>query len=176
MNTQQLQSILKQDPRVGPVFRGVFPRDKLPPFRDGVYVINTDSSKGKGQHWVSVYITPVATEYFDSYGGDPIKEIKRWGKRKTWVTNPVPLQSPLSAVCGQYCIYYLLHRVRGVDMTTLLLDFGCDVDVNDQMVYDYINDRYNLDHLKLLDTESVISQLSQASISNPSIRKLCSGQ
>lgn len=176
MNTGQLNYILSKDSYVGPIFRGVFPRDKLPPFRDGAYVINTDSSKEPGEHWVAVYGTPYHVEYFDSYGGDPSIKFQRWWRKKSWSANPIPLQSPLSAVCGQYCLFYLLHRARGIDMTTMLLDFGPDVDYNDRMVFDFIDDRYDLDNLKLVDTEGLLMQLARAHISNPSIRKSSSGQ
>ena len=176
MNTEQIDIILSSDSYVGPLFRGVFPRDQLSRFQNGVYVINTDPSTQPGEHWVAVYATNGRVEYFDSYGGDPPQWLKKWWKNTPWSSNPVPLQSPLSAVCGQYCIYYLLHRARGVDMSTLLLDFTSDVDINDQMVYEFISERYELDNLKLLDTEGVISQLARASVCMPSIRKLVSGQ
>ena len=57
-------------------------------------------------------------------------------------------------------------------MTTLLMDFGADVDDNDKLVYDFVHNRYDLKHLTLVDTENVISQLAQARLSVPSIRKM----
>ena len=56
-------------------------------------------------------------------------------------------------------------------MTTLLMDFGADVDDNDKLVYDFVEDRYDLKHLTMVDTENVISQLARARLSVPSIRK-----
>ena len=56
-------------------------------------------------------------------------------------------------------------------MTTLLMDFGADVDDNDKLVYDFVHNRYDLKHLTLVDTENVISQLARARLSVPSIRK-----
>ena len=56
-------------------------------------------------------------------------------------------------------------------MTTLLMDFGADVDDNDKLVYDFVHDHYDLKHLTLVDTENVISQLARARLSVPSIRK-----
>jgi hypothetical protein len=56
------------------------------------------------------------------------------------------------------------------------MDFGADVDDNDKHVYDFVEDRYNLEQLKLLDTEKVIAQLSYPRVSEPSIRKMVSGQ
>ena len=175
MNTLQIDRILRGDRFVEPLFRGVYARDIIPPFEPGAYVVNTDTSKEAGSHWIALYATPTRVEYFDSYGGDPLPILKRWAKGKKWRSNPVPLQSPLSSVCGQYCIYYLLHRARGISLATMLLDFGKDVDLNDQMVYDFIDDRYEIKGLKLLDTEGLITQLAKARIAAPSIRKLMSG-
>ena len=73
-------------------------------------------------------------------------------------------------------MYYLLHRLRGIDLPTLLMDFGSDVDDNDKLVYDFVRERYDLNRLTLLDTEKVISQLACARISVPSTRKTVSGQ
>ena len=176
MNTEQLTSILIQDPYVGTMFRGVYPIDCLPSLKDGAYVVNTAPHHHPGLHWVALLVKGNCIEYFDSYGGDPPRKLRRWGKTKWWTSNPIPLQSPLTSVCRQYCIYYLLHRVRGIDLNTLLMDFGADVDDNDKLVYDFVENKYDLDQLTLVDTEKVISQLARARISDPSIRKMASGQ
>ena len=176
MNSQQLSSILQQDQYVGPIFCGVYPINHLPPIRDGAYVINTAPHDHPGLHWVAVMVNGKSAEYFDSYGGEPIDVLRQWGKRKRWSNNPIPLQSPLTSVCGQYCIYYLLHRARGIDLNTLLMDFEVDVDKNDKLVYDFVEDNFDLHHLTVVDTENVIYQLSQARLTNPSIRKMVSGQ
>ena len=57
-------------------------------------------------------------------------------------------------------------------MIDLLIDFHADVDHNDKLVYDFVEERYDLEHLTLVDTENVISQLAQACVSDPSIRKM----
>ena len=176
MKSHQINEILSKDVFVGPVFLGVFPRDKLIQFGDGALVVNTDPSTKPGEHWIAVFVKNGSAEYFDSYGSDTPKWLKRNWKNVTWTSNPIPLQSPLSAVCGQYCIYYLLHRVRGNDMNSLLLNFTSDVDFNDRMVYDFIAERYDFEDMKLLDTSGIISQLARASICTPSIRKFVSGQ
>ena len=41
MNSQQLVSVLKQDRYTAPLFRGVYPINRLPPIREGLYVVNT---------------------------------------------------------------------------------------------------------------------------------------
>ena len=163
MNTQQIESILKHDCYVAPTFQGVYAIDQLPYFNSGTCVLNTSPSTEETGHWVALFVTDTSIEYFDSYGGEPLTNIKRKWRNKSWLTNPVPLQSPLSAVCGHYCIYYLMHRTRGSTMTSIVMDFGGDVDYNDEMVHDFIESRFDLD-TKLIDTEGVIRQLARASI------------
>ena len=169
MNTQQIDSILKHDSRVGPTFHGVYALDELPYFETGTCVINTSPSTEKTGHWVAMFVTDNTAEYFDSYGQEPAINLKRRWWNKSWVTNPVPLQSPLSAVCGHYCIYYLMHKVRGYSMESIVMDFGGDVDYNDEMVHEFIESRFDI-KTKLVDTEGVIRQLARASIYTPSIR------
>ena len=172
MNSYQLSSILNQDPYTGPMFHGVYPINRVPLMRDGFYVVNTAPDTHPGLHWVALFVKYNSVEYFDSYGGEPPTVLYRWAKKKQWTSNPIPLQSPLTSVCGQYCLYYLLHRARGIDMNTLLMDFDADVDRNDKMVYDFVEDRFDLENLTLVDTDNVISQLAQAHLSNPRIRKM----
>ena len=54
-------------------------------------------------------------------------------------------------------------------MDSIVMDFGSDVDYNDEMVHEFIESRYDL-NTKLIDTEGVIIQLARASIYAPSIR------
>ena len=58
----------------------------------------------------------------------------------------------------------------------LLMDFGPDVDDNDKLVYDFVEDRFDLKHLTLVDTATIVSHLARARLSDPSIRKIMSGQ
>ena len=74
MNTLHLENILLKDRNVGPEFRGVFPLDHIPKkLQHGAYVFYTISSmQTSAGHWVAVW----NDEYFDSYGREPIKELK----------------------------------------------------------------------------------------------------
>ena len=76
------------------------------------------------------------------------------------------LQSPLTSVCGQYCLYYLLHRARGISLQVILNEFSSDVDWNDQFVYDFIRNRYDFINVNIIDTEAVIQQLCFPRIRN----------
>ena len=164
MNTLQLESVLAKDVHVGPMLQGVYALDRVPRLKPGCYVVNTAPASHPGRHWIALFVRDREIEYFDSYGRAPLPVLEQQGKDREWRHNPVLLQSPLTSVCGQYCIYYLLYRTRGVSLKTILHDFDVDVDSNDQLVYDFVQDRYALDDLKLIDTERVLSQLARPRI------------
>ena len=102
------------------MFRGVFPRDKLPRVniqRPTAYVINTDHSTGRGLHWVCVWFDGQGrAEYFDSFGLPPVHpSIKHFIVRNCiyYRYNQRLLQSLTSSACGLYAVYYILMKSRG---------------------------------------------------------------
>ena len=117
------------------VYDGVHAADQLhvPLHRPTALVINTDPSWKPGKHWVAVYI-PIRGpwEYFDSYGEPPLSPfIRQWIDPHPYIYNNKLLQSPVSDVCGQYCMYYLMHRARGQTMDAILSRFTNNADCND---------------------------------------------
>ena len=51
------------------------------------------------------------------------------------------LQAESSNVCGHYCIYFVLQRIKGRSMSDIVLDFNIsNLYANDQLVYDFVND------------------------------------
>ena len=93
MNTQQIESILKHDLYVSPSFHGVFARDQIPYFASGSCIINTAPSTQDSGHWIALYVLEGEAEYFDSYGGDVLKVLKKkwkgksFGGTETWPWN-----------------------------------------------------------------------------------------
>ena len=52
-----------------PKFNGVYSRNNLPnKIKKGAYVINLDEYENTGTHWVSLFVKPKYTVYFDSFG------------------------------------------------------------------------------------------------------------
>ena len=66
MNSQQLISILKQDDYKGPLFRGVYQINCLPPIGEGSSVINTAPDTYPGLHWIALFMKHDTIEYFDA--------------------------------------------------------------------------------------------------------------
>lgn len=66
-------------------FRGVFMRDTLPEIRqkEEVGIVNLDTSKNIGTHWVCYKTDKNQLYYFDSFGLDPPSEIIKYLKSNT---------------------------------------------------------------------------------------------
>ena len=103
-------------------------------YREGIryfgVVFNTDTSKGRGQHWFSLFgdfsVEPFTIEYFNSSGEDPLDEISRWMKYAARYLSK-KLNKKVIAVCvtkivnqndnhscGSYSLYYIMSRLTGI--------------------------------------------------------------
>ena len=53
-----------------PTFTGCFPTDKIPFVKSypSVFIVNTEKSDKKGEHWVAFYMEKGHCLYFDSFG------------------------------------------------------------------------------------------------------------
>ena len=129
MFAPEIEAVLDRDHRVRPYFKGVFPRDNLPRrvTERAVYVINTDTSEGPGEHWVAVYFDGFKKcVYFDSFGLPPLhNSIRRFISCNSVLCfrNDRMLQHPLSTTCGLYVIYFCRKVCRGWGLRALLRPF-----------------------------------------------------
>ena len=114
MNTQEIDTVCFSDPYLSNHFRGTRPIDCLPQCQNGAYIINLSDSKSEGSHLVAAHVTHNKIEYLDSYGNPAPVALKHWGKNYIWHENPYTFQSPFTAVCAQYCIYFLTQRARDI--------------------------------------------------------------
>ena len=122
--TQELWQVSLHDPVLASVMRGVFLSDKLPIVNKYplALIANTDQP---GTHWIAMYfVTPDECEFFDSYGFPPeTYDVDEYVLRESMYFNGKPLQGLTSDVCGDYCLFYLLHRARNVDLNTIQAKF-----------------------------------------------------
>ena len=96
-------------------FRGVFMRDeikKLIPKKQECGILNLNTSKQPGSHWVCWYKNGDKKYYFDSYGVIPPTEIVNYLKSPI-IRNTTQLQSFSQTNCGQYCLYVLDRLCKG---------------------------------------------------------------
>ena len=131
MDTTQIEQLLRADPYTRDVFAGVYPRDRLPRVvknYPSAYICNSQPHGHVGEHWLLIYVDKHGRgEYFDSYGFPPFyqKFVNFLNTQCTmWKFNEKQLQGLTSQVCGHYCIFYLLHRCRGLSMDTIVNIFG----------------------------------------------------
>ena len=169
MDTVQLTGILSSDPHARNCFIGVVPCNHLPTKfskAPACLVVNTDPSWKQGAHWLAVYMDENRDlEFFDSYGQDPEQYrlvydfLKRNGQNK-WKENRKQLQGPLSSTCGQFCLYFLLWRCRGIKFEKIMSGFDESVHTNDFMVTTFVNSLLK-ESTKVFDVAYVINQCSR---------------
>ena len=152
MNTSQIWTALKSDPVTGKKFLGVFPADRLPKEIESYpkgFIANTDVSGKPGTHWVAFYFPSEGkAEFFDSYGQPPgryHKFFRDYLKHYDWGYNKRQLQSIWTDVCGQYCIFYLSHRVRGYSMNKIVNMFDGNTVENDNKVSSFVSRHFHIE-------------------------------
>ena len=151
MNTIQLERVMRSDPYGKWQFRGVCAADQLPKTviaYPSAFIVNTDPASKPGTHWVAFYFSSQKKgEFFDSYGNEPNyynKKFEHFLKNhcSTWTYNHITLQSLSSRQCGNYCLFYLLYRCRGVTPTRILNCFRKNKEWNDRFVEQFICNRF----------------------------------
>ena len=141
LNNIEISEYYKNEPK----FNGVYSRNNLPnKIKKGVYVINLDEYKNTGTHWVSLFVKPKYTVYFDSFGVEHIpKEINKLIRSKELghaVSNDIKsnifrIQAYDSIMCGYFCIEFINYMLKGktlLDYTNLFSPN--DFKKNDQVI------------------------------------------
>ena len=100
----------KNEPR----FNGVYSRNNLPnKIKKGAYVINLDEYENTGTHWVSLFVKPKYTVYFDSFGVEHIpKEINKF-IRNDIKSNIFRIQAYDSIMCRYFCLEFISYMLKG---------------------------------------------------------------
>ena len=112
--------------------------------KKGAYVINLDEYENTGTHWVSLFVKPKYTVYFDSFGVKHIpKEINKFIRSKelgSAVNNDIRssifrIQAYDSIMFGYFCIEFINYMLKGktlLDYTNLFSPN--DFKKNDQVI------------------------------------------
>ena len=125
----EINEYYKNEPR----FNGVYSRNNLPnKIKKGAYVINLDEYENAGAHWVSLFVKPKYTVYFDSFGVEHIpKEINKFVANSDTTkssylerikSNIFRIQAYNSIMCGYFCIEFINYMLKGktlLDYTNL---------------------------------------------------------
>ena len=153
MDTKQLLRCVDQDKILKKYCLGIFAADTVPTTVNlpACYIANTDPISKPGTHWIAVFLDG-KKEFFDSYGRPPPAKC---------AYNTVRIQGPLSSTCGQYCLYYLCHKVRGRPMKEIVNDYSSVYVLNDLCVTEFINRNFDL-NTSAYELENILSQISRA--------------
>ena len=164
MNSKQILKILKNNKE----FSGVYACDQLPQIHSfpAALVANTDPHTKPGTHWVAFYINADGSgEFFDSYGLEP-QQFRNFMHKtcNMWQHNTIRLQGPLSSVCGQYCIYYLVHKFRDIPLHSIVKNFdSTNLVANDTLVTQFVNENFNID-LETYDVDFLLAQICRSQV------------
>ena len=145
METDQIERLLAHDPLM--CHYTVTAKDELPEIVETyplALVCNTHNADQPGEHWVALYVDEECGDYFDPYGQPPqhIEFTNFMNEHcSEWMFNERILQSPISTVCGQYCVAFLTLRCRNVSMHAFSRLFTTDLVANDCRVFDWLGVR-----------------------------------
>jgi hypothetical protein len=111
---------------LGVKFKGVFPSDKIPRLNDlsPYCILNLDTSKESGSHWVALAKNGDHSVLYDSFGREHPKIIPRLrysGNGKIVDTDRDAEQKVLETNCGARCLAWLcIFDKHGEDMAMLI--------------------------------------------------------
>ncbi len=152
MTTELIRSVIQNDAITQRTFCGVYPKDGMPrqihTYPCGI-IVNTDDHTKPGTHWLLIFIeSPDYGEFIDSYGNPPSyysdRFIKYLNKHcKEWTYNHKSLQDTFSTVCGEYTIFFLMHRARKISMKKIVSLFSRNKKRNDDIVYSFVSNYFN---------------------------------
>lgn len=122
MNSLQINKALERCEWTRHSFLGSFAADRIPSpvqRRSHPYcmVVNTDTAREAGTHWLAVYVqTPTVVDFFDSFADWPPTSdgIIAFLRHFTHINRShTCLQSDRSSMCGPHVIHFLCRRCQG---------------------------------------------------------------
>jgi hypothetical protein len=112
--------------------------------KPSMFIVNIDQSDQPGSHWVSFYFPESgAAEFFDSMGKPP-EHYHIYYKNfliaygSSYLHNLNRIQDYNTSLCGEYCIYFLIHRSENMSYEKILVQFcGDNYFLNDYKIMKY---------------------------------------
>lgn len=164
MYASQIAELINKEKDLKKVFKGVYARDTLPytrPITLSAYILNSDVSRSKGEHWLLVYVNPREKSilWFDCYAKEPKCygiEFVKWleflksNEYKVFI-NRKPIQSMKSRLCGLFTLYILYHLVKTrKKLSDILKVFDSrSKNSNDAIVIDFFWKKYRFNGYRL---------------------------
>ena len=159
MDNHEINRICRKDKYIRPYFLGVCSSDTLPTRvrRPSCLICNTAPSHEDGEHWVAIFFDTGVTEYFCSFGRSPNPEIAAFLESLDTpvVRSSKVLQSEVTTACGQFTIFFLHLRCRGVPYKTLIRAFASNRLLNSRLSTMFVNGMFGI-NTKVRDEEFFI--------------------
>jgi len=116
---------------------GVKALDELTHPSQDIFVVNADPIWRPGSHWMALYTPPLdqPMEFFDPLGKPPGPEIMNFIHTRSYLYQTQRLQN--ANTCGEFCLYYIMHRVRGRSLMDIISDFTRNTTLNDTIVTNF---------------------------------------
>lgn len=89
---------------------GIYADNNIPPKVEN-FIVNLQSDKEDGSHWVGVCIKNKIAYVFDSLGDPPDDKLQNYLKKRKLkiVHNPFKFQQDKSALCGWFAMYFIIQ-------------------------------------------------------------------
>jgi hypothetical protein len=132
----------------------------ISPFREVFLIVNSKPSSHPGEHWICMHMLRKPSGKFKiyflcSYGlgvefyGD---HFKNFVNTHETIQNTVQLQSHSSAVCGEYCLFFLYYRMKGCCPMAIYCQFTSNTRLNDARIRRFVSLKKSLLRGKVKDT------------------------
>lgn len=152
MNTLEIDKCLKTNKNTKKIYKETFASNEFPlkKFRKKVlFVLNTQPSWMKGEHWVVIYINKKNLEFFDSAGRDlsdfpSFKKILIFYSDKKILSNKIQIQTFSSDICGEISCLFCLAKSRNLKIKEFVNYFNKkNLYDNNHLVIDYFKKNFN---------------------------------
>ena len=148
MDSDQIETFMKQDEMISKIFRGVYPIDLIPNDlpRPSIIVVNQDNSTGMGTHWIVLhYKEDNMTEHFDSVGKKPMKYIYNLliSKNMSYMYNNKRVQNYGTNTCALFCLFYSFFSCRKVSFQHIMTMFSDNLLANESIVIKFFLDNFH---------------------------------
>lgn len=150
MNGLQLSYLLSMDPYTSSYFGGFAMRDskgfsEKQNYSPVLYILNTDTEAGEGEHWCCVVFERDTAEFFDPFGMPPdvygFADLLNSRPYKKLVHNNLCVQNILSSVCGHHCFFYAYYKARKYPLSKIISMYDTEnTRKNDAMVLKFVLD------------------------------------
>ena len=143
MNSNELRCVLSRDPKIHNVdvcafdeFTEYVKRNKVIE-DDSVFIVNSETSKNSGEHWLLIYVKDIKQVYFiDSFR--KLENVLYQIRNEVKFLNKTQLQSSFSNLCGEYCVFFAFNLCRDKSLREILNYFSYDFSRNDESVKSFM--------------------------------------